>query len=167
MVDKELGKLEVPTWNMIKMGRLFQGEWRQQSLEFNYWILFYYHYYGLTDENCFYLTQKIFVTVKLPSMEALIVDSSVLFISAFTSISRTVLSFSGTSIYLKSLNKPNTVLGLLALPIQPTKRLYNIITYQNQRIRQSSTYTNSDGKRFDQSFEFYCITDPFLAFLAV
>ena len=39
-------------------------------------------------------------------MEALIVDSSVLFISAFTSISRTVLSFSGTSIYLKSLNKP-------------------------------------------------------------
>ena len=108
MVDKELGKLEVPTWNMIKMGRLFQGEWRQQSLEFNNWILFYYHYYGLTDENCFYLTQKIFVTVKLPSMEALIVDSSVLFISAFTSISRTVLSFSGTSMYLKSLNKPNT-----------------------------------------------------------
>ena len=38
MVDKELGKLEVPTWNMIKVGRLFQGEWRRQSLEFNNWI---------------------------------------------------------------------------------------------------------------------------------
>ena len=48
---------------------------------------------------------SIFLTVKLPFMVELIADSSVIFISAFTNISRTTLSFSGTSIYLIIIGK--------------------------------------------------------------